>query len=552
MTKQIKVLVVGESSYLSTGFAVLSREILSRLHADGRFDITELGCFGTNPDPRTASVPWRFLSNMPRSGDTREEAEYRSYPTNAFGEWRFEDALLAVRPHWVADLRDFWCLEYQGRSPFRRFFRWAVMPAVDSLPVDEQFVAGVSGADAVLGYSRWGLDGLLKQAPRLKAAGVASPGVDHAVFRVRPGGECRAALGIPGDALVVGFVARNQTRKLFPDLINAFARLRGMAPDPLRGRLRLYLHTAFPDVGWNLPRLIRDAGVSRWVLFTYLCRACGRAFASSYRDGRAFCPCGSDQAWPANSDVGVSREQLATIYSSLDAYVGYATAAGFEMPVAEAAACGVKPFVLDHAAMADFVDTLRAEPVRVARMFCDGPTHSWRALPDDEDCARKLLRWLSLPEPARRAEGARVATACGATYTYEAAAKVWADAIVGLPPADPWDSPPRAHSPARPPDGLDSFEFVSVGLQVTAGRPDLVGSFTHLRLARDLERGLRPPHTGPVNVNDASAQGETLTFSPYSYEDCLNDLLNLHRSTAHWDAIRSVAHDRLSGRGVPS
>ena len=58
-------------------------------------------------------------------------------------------------PDVVCDIRDFWMLDFAERSPFRPYFKWAVMPTVDARPQARQWVATYASADACLTYSDW-------------------------------------------------------------------------------------------------------------------------------------------------------------------------------------------------------------------------------------------------------------------------------------------------------------------------------------------------------------------------------------------------------------
>ena len=42
-----KVLFVSEASYLNTGYATYSREVLKRLHATGKYELAEFSTYGT-------------------------------------------------------------------------------------------------------------------------------------------------------------------------------------------------------------------------------------------------------------------------------------------------------------------------------------------------------------------------------------------------------------------------------------------------------------------------------------------------------------------------
>ena len=136
-----RILFCGEATYLNTGYATYGREVLKRLHETDKYELAEFASYGTLEDASSHGIPWVFYPNMPDQTNKAQVDEYNSLPTNQFGEWRFEEVLLDFKPDIVFDIRDFWMLDYQQRSPFRRMFHWVIMPTVDAATKNEQWIA---------------------------------------------------------------------------------------------------------------------------------------------------------------------------------------------------------------------------------------------------------------------------------------------------------------------------------------------------------------------------------------------------------------------------
>ena len=118
-----KILFCTEAHYLPTGYSVYTKELLSRLHADPRFEVAELACYADNKSVKAnAKGPWKIYPNKP-SSDSPEWNEYKSSPTFEFGEFTFNHVLLEFQPDFVMDIRDWWMFEFQQRSTFRDFFK---------------------------------------------------------------------------------------------------------------------------------------------------------------------------------------------------------------------------------------------------------------------------------------------------------------------------------------------------------------------------------------------------------------------------------------------
>ena len=84
----------------------------------------------------------------------------------------------------VIDIRDWWMTEYQQRAAFRRFYKWAIMPTVDSSPQQPQYINTYMDADAVFTYSEYGKK-VLEDASNgsISILGIPSPGADFDILK---------------------------------------------------------------------------------------------------------------------------------------------------------------------------------------------------------------------------------------------------------------------------------------------------------------------------------------------------------------------------------
>jgi glycosyltransferase involved in cell wall biosynthesis len=542
-----RILVSGEASFLSTGFATYQLELLKGLHATGKYELFELATYGKQNDPRAEGLPWHYLGVLPELEDEAQVKAYHATPLCQFGEWRFEEACLAFCPDVVIDARDWWMLEYQERSPFRAFFHWAVMPTVDAEPQDDQWLATYQSADAVFNYSDWGKAVLDREGGgRIKTLGSAPPGADLESYPfVSSSRPLKEAFGLDPDCLLVGTVMRNQKRKLYPDLLEAFRLYLDTAPPDLARRSFLYLHTSWPDLGWHLPRLLNENGLGGRVLFTYQCRHCGAIFPAFFADSRTCCRrCGAPTAFFPNNTAGIPRSELGKIMGCFDAYVQYANSEGFGMPTVDAASCGVPVLAVDYSAMADVVRKLQGFPIRVERFCRESETMCKRALPDNADFAAKLTHVLGLPEPARRRLGRLARAAVEEHYRWDKTVKIWQEHLDSLPAPDlarTWKSPPQLHQPApQVPAGLSNDEFVRWGIIHLAGRPELLNSYTALRLTRDLNWGAtQGAGMGGLYFNDDSTLGSHSRLQEFNRDTAAQKLLQLGEQKNHWERRRA-------------
>ena len=544
-----RILWCAEASYLSTGYSTYTLEVLKRLHKTGKYEIAEFAAYGDAPqfDPRAQTVPWAFFPNMPARDNPAEKAQYeREYATAQFGSWRFEKTCLAWRPDIVVDIRDHWMMAHEETSPFRPFYHWVIMPTVDAAPQPEEWLATYMNADGVFTYSDWGKALLYEQTQgRMKVQCSAPPGADlDTLFVAEDPGLLRDQMGIPREWLIIGTVMRNQSRKLYPNLIRDFEKLVRQAPESIARRLRLYLHTAYPDTGWNIPQLIKESEVGHRILLTYRCKACGSSFPNFSADGRAVCRfCNQMAATMPNSEEGVSRAILAKIMNLFDAYVQYANSEGFGMPMVEAAACGIPVFAVDYSAMSDVVRKLQGFPLKVKDLRREPETHCYRAIPCGDDFVEQLKSFIQLPSGIRRKHGRNARRGVEEHYTYDKTAKLWEnylDQVPLRPHIETWDSPARLHQPVRElPMHLPDEEFVRWGMVNIAGRPDLAHSYLSLRILRDLQWGMSTGVKVKANFSELSFLGQNVRPTPYSRLDCANELAAIAEWKNQWEEVRT-------------
>jgi glycosyltransferase involved in cell wall biosynthesis len=536
-----RVLLSAESSLLNSGYGVMTEAIARRLHESGRFEVAELAAYAQAGDPRLNQVPWRVYPVMPGPDDKEGRAAYDADPFNQFGKMAFHPALLHFRPHVVFAHRDTWYEQHVAYSPLRPFYRFLYVPPVDAEPQKSDWLDVMARADAVGTYTDWAASLLREQAPSLNQVGTIPPGVDHRSFQPLPDRlRVRAEFGIPQDSLVVGFVSRNQMRKRFPEFLEAFAAFLAGAPEDIASRSVLYWHTGWPDLGWDIPTLLKQSGISSRVHFTYVCRndQCRHVFASRWADVVSHCPRCSYPACLPRTDVGLTRQDMARLYNLFDVYVQYASSEGFGVGLVEAASCGVPVMAVDYSGMEDVVRKLEGTPIAVKAFFAEAETGCRRAIPDAEDFGRKLTALLRMPEAMRRHLGSRARSGAVHHYDWDRSVGLLMEAIDQLPPALPWGSPPRTRpAPTNPPDGLSNAEFVRWGFHAVAGRPDLADSATAEKCLRDMNWGASL--TGmPTYYGDGSVFGRVRGLHKVGREELLALWQAMRAEFEYWEKAR--------------
>jgi glycosyltransferase involved in cell wall biosynthesis len=306
------------------------------------------------------------------------------------------------------------------------------MPTVDSEPQQEDWIDTFLHADAIFTYSDFGRDTLIKQSNgKINYIDTTSPGVDLQTFvptTDRKG--LRKMFNLSEDLFIVGSVMRNQKRKLIPDLFYAIKKLLEKCEQTnnhkLGKNLYLYLHTSYPDAGWDIPQLLKEYKIGNRVLFTYSCKSCGYFYPSLFQHPVAVCPrCGQKACSMPNVSNGVSSNNLAMVMNLFDIYVQYAICEGFGMPQVEASACGVPVASIDYSAMSDVVRKVNGYPIKVGQYFKELETRAIRVFPDNKDLIQTLESFYKMPEPLKEQKRFETRKLTEKYYNWDDIAKKW-------------------------------------------------------------------------------------------------------------------------------
>ncbi len=509
VARKARILMPTEATYLSSGYATYSKSLLSYLKDTGKFEVGELSSYGGPDDPRRKTIPWPNYPALPKMSDTNEVNLYQSNTINQFGQWKFEEACLAFRPDYVIDIRDPWYWTYEKYSPFRSLYNWCLIAPCDGENQHPSWIDDFASADGVFAYNDWSLATLAKEGGGLiKLQGAAPFGVELDLFKPVPcKREHKKRFGLDEDILIVGTVNRNQRRKLYPDLFEGFAKFLSEASPDVAKRTFLYVHLALIDLGYDIPRLIKRAGLASKVMMTYVCGDCMLAFPSFLHDVQRFCPrCGKPHAVTPSTQTGVDRKTMGAIINLFDVGVSWANSEGLGMAQLEYGAAGVPLISVDYSAMSDVVRKLKGYPVAPKALMMDPDNGVFRAIPDNDGLARTLVKLLELPESVRRKKSQEVRAATELHYTWQKTGAKWEKFFDDTNHRANWSRPAHyLNRVDKAPEGIGDADLVKWLLAAVLQRPDLIGSYLQLRLERDLMWGSATYNGGADIFSDMGA-----------------------------------------------
>lgn len=519
-----KILVCSEATKIPSGFGVYNKRLLEALHKNPNYEVAEFATYGFIGDKEQFKIPWKYYPNAVQKGHPKFD-EHNASPENQFGRWRFDRVLLDFKPDIVIDIRDYWMSYFQGNSPLRRYFKWFLMPTVDSSPQKEEWLDTYLNADLVFTYSDWGREVLAQQTSNtIKFAETVSPGVNLNEFKIENNKEdIKKALALDPEAIVLGTIMRNQKRKLYPELIRAFEKIIDKLSPEIAEKTILYLHTSYPDAGWDFIDLIKNSRVGNKIFFTYVCKNCGAVFASPFGDSLQPCyKCGQKSAMMPNVGNGLDTSVLAKVINTFSIYIQYAICEGFGMPQIEAAACGIPIATVDYSAMIDVINKLDATPIKVGSYFKELETSAIRVYPCETDTINKIVDLINMPNVMRNQIGLKTRHLAEEHYNWDSIIQTWTKYIDETPSTqDLWNSTTplllEKIDKTKIPKHNNAYELAYILYQTHLQRLNInIDSYWLLRNIQLLQRGF------------VFERNETRPFTIDNFIDIVNSIIENH------------------------
>lgn len=449
-----RILAVSEFSGLNTGFSVMTKEILSGLKKTGKYEVAELASYVSPDDPRIMETDWPVYACAPSGKDEDYIKAYSANRQAQFGSLKFEEACLDFKPDIVISWRDFWHDEFILHSPYRRLFKYVWSTCIDSEPPQAKWLSDFSTVDVLSSYTNWGLN-VIKHYGNLRNVSdiVTMPGVDLNIFKPLPKKEIRNKYNLKDDSNIILSVMRNQPRKLFPDLMREFRFFLDKCYKSNKHKLAdntfLYLHTSYPDMGFDIKSEIIKYNLSHKIILNYHCNSCKEVFPSFWRGETAHCVrCGQLACSLCNTSVGCTREQLCEIYNIADLYVQYSVAGALEMPIIEAKACGIPTIAIDYAAPYELNrlgGSFAEVDIATFRQESCLETSQLRAYPENEQLADHFMRYFKLNDQQKESLSKEARETAIKNHSFEKTVENWDNILSNIQPLNPnrWIQEPQ-------------------------------------------------------------------------------------------------------------
>ena len=344
----VKVLAYCDSPTCATGFATVSRNILTGLHNSGRYSID---VFGINYWGDPHNFPFRIWP----AGTNNEKDPYgRQKAVSMFQQMEF-DILFFLQDTFILDFLPTLLPHLRQSKP--KPFKSILYYPTDST-IKEKWAKNIELCDYMVSYSQFGKEITLKSLPNRTDLSVIPHGVNTKEFFPLKPEEITAFrkqfFKNKADHFIVTNVNRNQQRKDIPRTIEAFKIFKSLVPNAV-----LYLHMAMKDQGWDLMEVCDGMGLDTK----------------------------NEIIFPQNfgPNQGYPREVVNALYNASDVVVSTTLGEGFGLAWIEAMAARVPTIMPNNTAMTEFITPDRGYLVG------SGNTNSlWTVIPHDNEVRRPL------------------------------------------------------------------------------------------------------------------------------------------------------------------
>jgi hypothetical protein len=334
-----RVLYISDFAGAFTGFGKNTKLLLKYLNSTGKYEILNAAQGMPKRGAHEKRYPWTTIGVLP--DDPNKIAQINQDPNMArmasYGEMEIDSIVQDFKPDVIFSVNDTWGSQFVINKKFFNFIPTVCWNTFDSLPL---LPDTVKNAEKIKHYWTWS-DFARKEFLKLGHENVKNqyPLVNTDSFFKLPQDKINEILtrnNLPLNSFIIGFVFRNQLRKLVNTQIEAYAQFKRVNPEVKN--TFLYTHTHYGE-GWDIHRLCEQYGVNKnEVLCTYICKETKQYFIAPFQGQDIENPITKTKTLiTTNVSLGVSDEQLNEIYNIFSLYSHPATSGACELPNVEAA-----------------------------------------------------------------------------------------------------------------------------------------------------------------------------------------------------------------------
>lgn len=371
-----KILLQTNAPWMKTGLAENGRLLMNWLARRDKYDLVYYCTLVGDNDGNLARMPYKAYGAIPSAPHEQQELGrlQQQDPGRArdimYGSRFIEDTVKKEKPTVYIGSDDVWGFgsTYFKSEWFKRI-NSVLHITVDSVPILEQAYEQALSTKHFLSWAAFAGHEMKKRGPQFNHVDHIYGASDTSKFRPIPKAtkvEVRKMNGIDQNATIFIYLGRNQLRKEFGNVLQAFAQFK---QSNLGANAKLLFHTAFNESGngWDIQRLAKYFKLNEEdILCTMFCRNCSAWEIRPYKGEDTDCRfCGAQKAQCSiNIANGVSNEELHLVYGIADASISAFTSGGLEFHNINSLLCGLPLACTNYSCGEDFCKQKFVTPIK--------------------------------------------------------------------------------------------------------------------------------------------------------------------------------------------
>lgn len=360
MTKH-KIILQTNAPWLKTGLAENGRILMKYLAKTGKYDLLYYCTQTSIGDPNLNKMPYKAVGCIPNNQNEINQLQQDPgrWRDICYGSHYIDKLIKDEKPSiWIGS-DDIWGFgqQYYNAEWFKKI-NSILHITIDSKPILQQAYEQAKATKNFLSWAKFAIPEMKKNNTDIDFIYGASDTEKFKPISKQEKIDLRRKFGIDEKATIFIYLGRNQLRKEFGNIIQAFAKFKKEFP---HADAKLLFHTSFSERGngWDIPMLLKYVGLKNEdILCTMVCKNCGqwevRPYAGEDTDCR-FCGAKKSQI-TVNIQHGVSDEELYQVYGLADASISAFTSGGLEFHNVNSLLCGLPLACTNYSCGEDFCE----------------------------------------------------------------------------------------------------------------------------------------------------------------------------------------------------
>lgn len=363
-----KIILQTNAPWLKTGLAENGRILMKHLVKTGKYDLIYYCTQTSIADPTLGKMPYKSVGCIPANNQEVQQLQqdHGRWRDICYGSHYIDKLINNEKPSiWVGS-DDIWAFgkQYYESEWFKKINSFLHI-TIDSKPILDQAFEQAKATKNYLSWAKFAVPEMAKRNANIDFIYGASDTEKFKPVSKLDKLDLRRKFGIDEKATIFIYLGRNQLRKEFGNIIQAFAAFKKEFP---YANAKLLFHTSFSERGngWDIPMLLKYAGLKNDdILCTMVCRNCGQWEVKPYEGEDKDCRfCGAQKSQiTANIQHGVSDEELYQVYGLADASISAFTSGGLEFHNVNSLLCGLPLACTNYSCGEDFCEQNFVYPI---------------------------------------------------------------------------------------------------------------------------------------------------------------------------------------------